>query len=101
LTSPHGTSDGRSLARWGTRAQVVVRTTRREFAYRWTAPRSPAMRVLGLPLLLVATLLVLAVGVVAVALFVVTAAVAILVLAVAAGFFALATRFSRNGRSSG
>ena len=100
MTSPHGTSDRRSFARWGARAQVVVSTTQREFAYRWTAPRSPAMRMLAVPLLLGATLLVLAVALVALAVFVVAAAVAILVLTFSAVFVALATRFSRSRRQS-
>jgi hypothetical protein len=73
---------GRSLGRWGTRAQIVVSTTKRQFAYRWTAPQSPALRMLVLPLFLGAALLALLVGVLAVALALVAAAVAILALAV-------------------
>jgi len=55
-------ADGKTIARWGARARVVAGTTRREFAYRWTAPRSPAQRVLVAPLLLVAGLVAILVA---------------------------------------
>jgi Flp pilus assembly protein TadB len=98
VTAPRRSPAGRSLAHWGTRAQIVVRTTQRELGYRWTAPRSPALRLLTLLLLLGATLLVLVIGLLALALFLVAAAVAVVVLAVAAGLLALAMRFSRSRR---
>jgi hypothetical protein len=98
---PHGTPGGRSLSRWSTSAQLVVRTTHRELAYRWTAPRSPALRLLMVPVLLGVTVLVLAVGLVALAFFLVALAVAAVVLTVAAGVLAFAMRFLRPRRTRG
>lgn len=95
MTSPQGTPDGRSLTGWGTRAQVVVRTTQKELTYRWTAPRSRVARVLTVPLLVGATLLVLALGLLAAVIALVAAFVAAVVFAVVAGVFMLTLRLSR------
>jgi len=43
----------------------VFGTGRRHFVHVWTAPQSPAARVVVVPLILLATLLILAVGLVA------------------------------------
>jgi hypothetical protein len=45
---------GRALAHLGTHAVIVMvaHTSKRKFAYWWTAPRSPVLRVLVAPLLL-------------------------------------------------
>jgi hypothetical protein len=47
------------------RARVVFDSGRRQFVHAWTAPRSPAARVVVVPLLLLAALLILAIGLLA------------------------------------
>ncbi len=47
------------------RARVVVSSGRRQVVHVWTAPRSPAARVVVLPLLLLAALMILAAGLLA------------------------------------
>jgi hypothetical protein len=86
------TPDNRS-ARWGTRAQVVLSTARREFSYRWIAPRSPALRVLVAPLFLGATLVTLLLGMLVVVLMFVAAAFAVILLAVANLLRSMGSRF--------
>jgi hypothetical protein len=66
------------LVRWGTRANVVINSTRREFAYRWTTPRPPVLRIALLPVVLAAGLFLLLLGVVLVALALALAAGAVL-----------------------
>jgi uncharacterized membrane protein YgcG len=61
---------------------VVVRTTRRELAYRWNAPRSPAARLALVPLFLVAVVLLVLLGALAVALMLVLSVVALIALTV-------------------
>jgi hypothetical protein len=51
----------------------VFGTGRRRFVHVWTAPRSPAARAVVVPLLLLATLLILAVGLLALLALVATA----------------------------
>ena len=55
--------------------RVAVSTGRRQFVHVWTAPRSPAARVVVAPVLLLATLLILAAGLVALLAFVTVALV--------------------------
>lgn len=47
------------------RARVVFGSGQRQFVHAWTAPRSPAARVVVVPLLLLAALLILAIGLLA------------------------------------
>ena len=47
------------------RAQVVIGSGRRQFVHVWTAPRSPAARIVVVPILLLATLLILTIGLLA------------------------------------
>jgi hypothetical protein len=51
-----------ALSRWSARAQLVVGTTRHEFAYRWNAPRSAGARLVAAPLFLVTAVLVMLLG---------------------------------------
>jgi hypothetical protein len=81
MSSRQQISKGRSLARWGARAQVVVGTTRHEFAYRWTAPRSAASRALVVPLFVGAGVLVVLLGLLALVVVLVVAAVATVAIA--------------------
>jgi hypothetical protein len=76
-------SEGGSLARWGARAQVIVGTTRHEFAYRWTTPRSATPRTVVVALVVVVGLLVVLLGLLALAVALLVTAVAIAALAVA------------------
>jgi hypothetical protein len=71
-------SQGRELVPTdvGTRVRVIAGTTRRQFAFRWSAPRSPAGRLLALPVFVVAAILMLLVALLAVLLVVTAAAVA-------------------------
>jgi membrane glycosyltransferase len=72
------------------RARVALGTGRRQFVHVWTAPRSPAARVAVVPLLLLATLLILAVGLLALlALVTVTLVVAFFVLLIGAPLAAI------------
>jgi hypothetical protein len=59
VASTHKPPQGRGLAHWETRAHAVVNTTRREFAYHWSAPCSPALTFLLAPFFVVSALLVL------------------------------------------
>ena len=51
---------GPELSRWETRVRAAGDTTRRQFVYQWTAPRSLVLRLLLAPLFVVAALLLLA-----------------------------------------
>jgi hypothetical protein len=62
VTLPAGRPSDRPQPGLDTRARVVFGTGRRQFVHVWTAPRSPAARVVVVPLLLLATLVILAVG---------------------------------------
>jgi hypothetical protein len=64
--------------RLGTRVHVAAVTTRRELTYFWTAPRSPVGKVVVLPLLLSALLLVFVLGLLALAVLFVTMTVAVI-----------------------
>jgi hypothetical protein len=57
VESERKTPEGGALARWETRAQAAVKTGRRQFVYRWTAPRSPVLTLILVPLFVVAALL--------------------------------------------
>jgi hypothetical protein len=58
-----GNSPGdRALARWEARAHAAVTSGRRQVVYQWSAPRSPALRLVVAPLLVLALLLVLVLG---------------------------------------
>ena len=71
---------GPELSHWETRLRAAGNTTRRQFVYQWTAPRSPVLRLLLAPLFVVAALLLLALFLLV---FVLAAAVAILVVVAA------------------
>jgi hypothetical protein len=87
-----------SLERWGARAQVVVGTTRHEFAYRWTAPRSAASRALVVPLFLGAGLLVLLLGLLVLVAVLVVAALVTVAIALASVMRPFARRSGRARR---
>ena len=89
----------RLLARWGGHAHVAVAMTRHEIAYRWTAPRSPAVRALALPLFLGAGLLLLLLAVLFLAAFLLVASVIVGVLAVASILRLIADRTGRTRRN--
>jgi hypothetical protein len=83
------------VARFVTGSSSVVRTTRREVTYRWSAPRSPAVRLLLAPLFFVALLLLVMLGVVVLALTLVLSFVGLIAL-VAAGLFSARARGTRR-----
>jgi uncharacterized membrane protein len=91
--------ESRSLAHWGAQAHVAVAATGRQFAYRWTAPRSPALRALTLPLFLGVGLLLLVLAMLVLAALVVLAAAAVAVFAIASGLKLVAarSRLARRG----
>lgn len=92
MASTHEPRETRSLSHWETRAHGVVNTAGRQFVYQWTAPRSPLLRFVFVPLLIVAALLMLVVFV-----FVFVLALFAAVLAVVAVRLGLLR--SRGGRS--
>ncbi len=57
----------RAVARFGNRTSVVVTTTSRQFAYRWSAPRSTVWQVALAPVFLGTALLMLLLGALALA----------------------------------
>lgn len=77
------------VTHFGTQAQVTVAATRRQFVYLWSAPRSPVLRALLLPLFLLAGLAVLLLALFLVAAF--------LVLAVLAAAVAIVVATARRG----
>jgi hypothetical protein len=89
VSPPRASRETRLVTRFGTQAQVAVGATRRQFVYRWTAPRSPVLRALVLPLFLAAGLAVLLLALLVLAAF--------LVLAVAAAAVALILATARRG----
>jgi hypothetical protein len=72
-----------AIARLGTRTSVFVTTTRRQFTYRWSAPRSPVWQVTLAPVFLGAALLILLLGAVALAFVLAASIVAVLGLTIA------------------
>jgi uncharacterized membrane protein len=98
VVSPRPRSSGRQLTRWGTRAHLVVRTTRREVAYRWTTPRSPALRVLVAPLFIGGLVLLLLVGALAMVLALVGAVLAVVALAFVTLAWSVAARLNVSRR---
>jgi hypothetical protein len=93
VSAPRPSRETRLVTRFGTQAQVAVASTRRQFVYQWTAPRSPVLRLFVLPLFLVAALAVLLLFLFLVAAF--------LVLAVTAGVVALVVATARRGLRRG
>jgi len=75
------------------RARIVFASSRRQFVHVWSAPRSPAARIVVVPLLLLGTLVFLAVGLLALLFLVVVAfVVAFLVLLISAPLAAIRGR---------
>lgn len=93
MSAPRTSRETRLVTRFGTQAQVAVASTRRQFVYQWTAPRSPVLRLFVLPLFLVAALVVLLLALFLVAVF--------LMLAVIAGAVALVVATARRGLRRG
>jgi len=83
--------------------RVAVSTGRRQFVHVWTAPRSPAARLVVVPLLLLATLLILVAGLVAlIALVAIALVIALFALLVRAPLAAIRGRSDlRNRRRPG
>jgi hypothetical protein len=91
-------TDDLQLASLG-RARFVFGSGRRQFLHVWTAPRSPAARAVVVPLLLLAALLILAVGLLALLAFVAIAlVVAAFTLLVGAPLGAIRRRSSAPAR---
>src|SRR5262245_21372000 len=76
MTLPTGGPPDHPEPSWEGRARVVFGKGQRQFVHVWSAPRSRVARVVMIPLLLLATLLILAVGLLAL---LVLAAVALVV----------------------
>jgi uncharacterized membrane protein len=100
VSTPRPSRESRSLAHWGAQAHVAVAATGRRFAYRWTAPRSPALRALTLPLFLGVGLVLLVLAMLVLAAILVVAAAAVVVFAIASGIKLVAARIplARRGQ---
>jgi hypothetical protein len=79
-----GREADRSIVQWQKRVQLAAGGARREFVYQWSAPRSPVVRVLLAPVLILAALLAFVVGALVLALFLLLALAAIVVFALLA-----------------
>jgi hypothetical protein len=79
-----GREADRSVVQWQKRVQLAAGDARREFAYQWSAPRSPVARLLLAPVLILAALLAFVVGALVLALFLLLALAAIVVFALLA-----------------
>jgi hypothetical protein len=76
VVSPDRQQNGATATEVGTRVRIIATTTGRQLAYRWSVPRSPAGKLLALPVLVVAALLMVLVFLFAAVLVVGAAAVA-------------------------
>ena len=65
MTLPAKRPADRPEAGWDGRARIIYASGRKQFVHVWTAPRSPAARIVVVPLLLLAALLIVAVGLLA------------------------------------
>lgn len=83
VVRPVGKPPRQGTARLGTGSAVFVTTMRRQFAYRWSAPRSPIAQVALAPVFLVAALMLLLLGALTLAFLLVVSLVAVLVLTIA------------------
>jgi hypothetical protein len=76
----------------GTRTSVVLTTTGRQFAYYWSAPRSPVWQVALAPVFLGVALLILLLGALALALVLAVAILAVVGLTIASLFRPIVAR---------
>jgi hypothetical protein len=87
--------EARGLARLGAQTSIVARTTWHGVAHRWSAPRSPFVRLALAPLFLCAALLLVVLGALTVALVLLVSIVAMFGLAVASLFSPRARKTQR------